>query len=192
MYRLITLSIFAFVLGGCSSYALQQAGRHEVGPFVFDTQLDWSKFTMVKPGRNTEVWTRDGQQLNSLYFVKGLKSGQTIFNNSSAQPMPEFQPGMLPNELADFTRASLLRYLGEGSSSDGEIGMRPTNFAGDVGFLFDMNFTLENGLRYRASSVATERDGALYLVIYLGTDLHYYDAALSEFQMIIDTAQIAS
>jgi hypothetical protein len=68
---------------------------------------DWNRWT-IRPIKKGEVWTLDGTNLNELYFVSGLASGETLFRdaNKKVRPLPAFRSTAQLTDIPEFVESS--------------------------------------------------------------------------------------
>src|SRR4051794_38787932 len=57
---------------------------------------EWNRLG-AKLGKNTEVWTLDGPELNKITFYAGIPVGQPLFKerDKKQKPLPRVSPNML-------------------------------------------------------------------------------------------------
>jgi hypothetical protein len=76
--------LFAVLLtaSGCAPYALVEPTRTRIGEsYSVDPQIRW---TSLRAGGRTELWTVDGPALDSLRFMKDVGDGQSLLGPSAA------------------------------------------------------------------------------------------------------------
>jgi hypothetical protein len=91
-------------------------------------------------------------------------------------------------EIREFIEASIVQ---DGFANMKTLKFQPEKFGGKDGFRFEFTFTNKNGLRNHGFAAGATVDGKLYLVIYRGAKLHYYDKYLKNVEDMIRTVQLA-
>jgi hypothetical protein len=68
--------------------------------------------------------------------------------------------------------------------------VKPVTFLGTTGMQLDYEFVSTDEVKRRGRSVLAVVEGKLYLMSLDGAALHYFDAALPEFEALVASAQI--
>jgi hypothetical protein len=181
------------MLSGCIAYKLvpaQTTAVSKAGMSVTPTTA-WNK-SPANPGLNAiaEVWTQDGPLLNQLTFIAGLKDGQTLIKaarGADTKP-PLFKSSMLPQDIVEFVEKSFR--VQTTSPIFNVTNVTPATFSGQAGVQFDFDFTTQDEVRRKGRAIGAVKNGLLYLVIYEGAAVYYYDRNLAEFEKIAASAQI--
>ena len=169
----ILLMAICFMMSGCVRYQLVESNdKVTVGAgFRVNPEIAWS----MEQNNTVYLWTVDGPSLEQLIFFPGVKDGAPLFtpaNSSTAKELPVYQTSMTLVEVADLLEATLSR---QGFHQMEKRNLRPTPFGGQEGFRFDFTFVSKDGLEYRGMAAGTVKSDQLYLVMYMGTQLHYFD-----------------
>jgi hypothetical protein len=138
-----------------------------------------------------EVWTADGVLLNQVTFYGGVPEGKKLIRQQKRdeQQVPVFRATMLPQELAEFVEGNY-RVL-SGSTAFTVEAVAPASFAGSDGFTMDFKYVLQSDeIKRRARATGAIKNGKLYMMIYEGTETHYFPAYLSEFEKLVRSVQI--
>ena len=177
--------LFVFFLAGCAQYSLIKAGnRTNVGKsFRVDPQIDWSMYSR----NDLVVWTVDGPILEKVYFFPGIENGKPLLNASNDKKMPVFSSTMTPIEVMDLVEATLAR---QKALSIKKENLKPAPFGKLEGFRFNFSYVSEDGLEYKGIAAGTIKDKKLYLIIYTGTNLFYYDKYVQEVEKIVNSVEI--
>ncbi|WP_395342175.1 hypothetical protein PN836_000285 [Ningiella sp. W23] len=187
--RVLFLTMVCIFLASCASYKLVGKTPVSVKGMQVTPQFHWNKAPNA-PGKNAEVWTMDGHQLNELIFVGELESGKPMFSSRSKElPMPSFKAGMLPNELESLVSTSVRNLLG-GESEVSVSNLRPMPVNGQMGFRFNMDFYTADGLAKRGDVLILESGEKLYSMILIATKLHYFDSLSPEFENMANSLKI--
>lgn len=177
---LVALSFVA-----CTTFTLIKAEPQVIGKvYQVHPTTEWSRTELGE----VEIWTVDGIVLEALYFTRGLEDGAPLFKPPpfSDEVMPEFRAGKSPNDAMDFVVDSLAR---NGMVNLRTEGLRPFPMGERTGFRFELTGLSEAGLQLRGVAVGSEVEGRLYLILYLGASLHYYERYLKEVEAIIESVE---
>lgn len=151
-------------------------------------QQDWNRWT-VKPIRKGEVWTLDGVNLNELYFVSGLASGETMFRdrNKKERPLPAFRASAQLTDIPEFVESSTRTALNTSVFQLTEV--EPIMFAGQQGVSFRYEYAVEGSpLRRKGLAAGTIFNGQLYLIVYTAPALYYFDRDAPKVEALIASA----
>jgi hypothetical protein len=135
-----------------------------------------------------ESWTQNGPLLDSITFFGGVKDGEALAKQrpKDDRKVPVFRPGMSPQDLVSMVE-SLYR-IRAGATVFETTGVKPASFLGAQGVQFDYNYVGTDEVRRRGRAVFAVIDGQLYLAALDGAAVHYFDAALPEFEAIVASA----
>jgi hypothetical protein len=182
------------LLSGCVSYSAVMPGTVSYNGLEVKTSQAWNLAPdESSPASRSEskTWTQDGILLDRILFIPGVPSGQTLFYSASdAQPLPAFRADMLPNEIEELTESSIARLFPKGEISVETSNLRPHSYAGDQGFLFDMDILLTDGPDYGGIVGGFVAGPKLYLIIFLGAKPYYYEKHRDEVLAIIRGAGV--
>lgn len=189
MKRILPLLILGICLTACvPAYTLVPEGKTTSNGYEVVLESEWNKAPeMLKPGPRTEMWTKDGVELNQLLFVSQLDAGESLFHSRSRElPMPKFAADMLPNDVIDFVKTSFKNlYGGEISIQAGHL--RPQSFGQTPGYRFQLDFFTPSGLAKRGDVLATIKNDQLYLMVFVAARMHYYDRDQPEIEKLFST-----
>lgn len=195
MRALILAIIAAGALGGCvaNQYTLVPAGAVPVskGTMTIHPAGGWNKAPQGQFGlAEAEGWTRNGPALDAVYFIGGLADGQTIVKQRADEErkVPAFHSSMTPQDLTSMLE-SAYRIRG-GVKIFETTSIKPVTFLGQQGVQFDYTFVNEDSVKRRGRSLIAVAAGKLYMMSLNATDLHYFDAALPDFQAMVGSASI--
>jgi hypothetical protein len=186
----ITVVTLAFALSACATIVSAPAGPYQVaGGYSVDLGRQWSDMSGVtmNRGKKVRMLSIDGPLLNRLYLVDGLAPGEFIVKPVSKQQLtPTYRTGMSPTELVEFVAdsAAALDFQRVETS-----GLRPVSFAGGDGMRFDLGAQTKEGLDMAGTAVVAERDGKLYVTLYLAPREHYYATYLPEVEKVLASAR---
>ena len=187
----LSLVVVALLLVSCGGYTLVNGGQEiKIGDVMASTpSKDWSK---IKDG-NVDVWTLDGPVLQQIIFVKGVKDGEYLIpirkNGSAAldDDVPRFEKGMTSIEVVELFESTIKRMRAQKIEIK---NVRPYKTNYTEGFRVEFSLLTENGLAKTGSSYAVLKDERLFMVIYMGANIHYYDKGKDDFEEIIRSLRV--
>jgi len=175
------------LLSACATtYTLVEPGRVAVTDFYsVKSNIGWSSLKQD----NAQVWTIDGFALQSLRFVRGIEDGGLYFESHDKERKIPFRANMTETEIAEMV---VDEFSLRGAKNVELKSLRPQKFGSIDGFGFDIDYLTGDGLEARALVSGTVSGSKLYLIIYTGTKLHYFDRYLDEAKAIIDSVKLES
>lgn len=201
------LAIFgeALLLAGCAGgpgmgagygyYSLIEPGRPEDvarGTMIVTPTVPWNRArrTYLDISRE-ENWTLNGPLLDNLSFIGGLPSGKAIVRQRrrAERQVPRFRSDMSPPEIASMIET--FYRVRAGSVRFEMTGLQPRTFLGRPGFQFDYDHLDGSEVERRGRAVGVVIGDRLYLALLDGTRMHYFPAALPEFERIVESARLA-
>lgn len=141
---------------------------------VVTPDQDWNLLN-GRPGKHVEVWTLDGEHLNSITFFGGIGSGEPLIKEHSKkkEPLPKFGNGMLLIEIPELLEGTYRAYKHTGSfditSAD------PDNFADSNGIKFTYKYVDDNLFTYFGVAHAAIIKGKLFMISYEAPRIYYFD-----------------
>jgi hypothetical protein len=198
MRRSILLPLAAVLLGACATnlgtgFSLVAPGDWPVArrsmsvtPTVAWNRAPRGQYDIAAE----ENWTLNGPLLDNLSFVGGLESGRAIVRQRRREErqVPPFRADMTPPELAGMIET--FYRIRAGSVRFEMTGMQPRRFLGRDGFQFDFDHLDSSEIERRGRAVGAVVDDRLYLVLLEGARMHYFPAALPEFERIVESARL--
>lgn len=173
----------ALLLAACASGRLQSAGQVNAFDMTFDTTLDW---TRTKTSRR-ETWTIDGVLLNRLLIYSKTKPGEDVFQRArerkSRPDGPWFRAGMRLDEMQKLIVDGLIDNEWVGVTSR---DLRPHRFGNVEGIRFDVEMTDPEGLIYRGTVAAAERNGLMTLIVWVAPKEYYHDRDAAAVDAMLD------
>jgi hypothetical protein len=185
--------------GGFSSggYALVRARSTNVGDgsMTVTPPREWNRVSTVwaiDDIRAVEDWTLNGPYLDSMSFVTGLKGGRYIIrqNKRDAQQVPKFRSDMTAPEITAMLE-SFYR-VRAGAVDLTTTSLQPRQLMGYPGFQWDFEHLDADEVRRRGRVVGAVIGGKLYVILLDGTRMHYFDAALPDFEAVVNSARFRS
>jgi len=163
---------------GCAPYAVIEPARTRIGDsYSVDPQIRW---TSLREGGRTELWTVDGPALQSLRFMKDVGDGQSLLGRSVSSEerevpedkQPRFRATMTPTEIVELVADTWSLF---GASKIRATGLRPAKFGTVDGFRFELAFVWGDGAEAEATAAGAVIKQRLQLIMYSGTRLYYFD-----------------
>jgi hypothetical protein len=180
------------MLGGCAvGYTLVSPAQVVVakGTMKVKPSISWNKAPKSYYAiPQEENWTQNGPLLDSITFVGGVKDGESLAKQKPKddRKVPVFRPGMSPQDLVSMVE-SLYR-IKAGATVFETTGVKPATFLGAQGVQFDYAYVGTDEVKRRGRAVFAVIDGQLFLAALDGAAVHYFDAALPEFEGIVASA----
>ena len=200
----VLLLVAAAALSGCSrlggegigfsDYAAVNVKRVSVGNgnMTVVPPRPWNRryAQLFEDVRAVEDWTLNGQLLDGITFITGLRSGHFMVRqrHTADQQVPKFRADMTPPEIAAMLE-SLYRVRG-GAVDFHNLSIQPRQFLGTNGFQIDYEHLDGDELWRKGRAVGAIVNGELYLVMFDAARSHYYDAALPDFEAIVASARL--
>lgn len=192
MLRNVVLVIVASVLASCvAGYTLVPAGEVAVakGAMKVRPSIAWNKAprTMYDIPRE-ESWTQNGPLLDSITFIGALPDGEAIAKQrkKDERKVPAFRADMTPQDLVSMIESQYR--IKQGVTIFETRAVKPVTFLGRPGMQFDYQYIAGDEVKRRGRSVVAVVDSKLYLMALDGAAVHYFDAALPEFEQLVASA----
>ena len=144
-------------------------------------------------GRNAESWTLDGLALNDVTFYGGIADNKTLFRelDKRERPLPRFAATMLIPDVVQFFEASYR--VANGTSLMAIDSLEPATFAGQPGFRFRYNFTVQNEeVKRLGEARGAIVGGRLYMITFEAPVIYYFNRDIAAFRQIAESARIAA
>jgi hypothetical protein len=181
---------------GYSDYSIVRVRRVQVGDGTMSVSppQPWNRHRPVffEDIRQVEDWTLNGTSLDGMSFVTGLKPGQSLIRQrrTDEQQVPKFRSGMTAPEIAAMVE-SLYRVRG-GAVDFRTLSLQPRPFLGTNGFQLDYEHLDDDELWRKGRVVGTVINDRLYFILLDAAKLHYYEAALPDFEAVVSSARLRS
>ena len=200
--RLVLLTAFGLIcacagspgvaqVSGYYSLVRPQPQRVARNSMVVTPTVAWNRARRTTSDISREEnWTLNGPLLDSLTFIGGLEPGRTVVRQRRREErqVPLFRADMSPPEIASVIE-SFYR-IRAGSVRFEMTGLRPRTFLGHPGFQLDFDHLDSSEIERRGRVVGAIIGDRLYLVLLEGTRMHYFGAALPEFERIVESATL--
>lgn len=189
--KITTKFVFIVVilfLAGCAKYQLIQGGSTvTVGKsFRVNPEIAWSQY---KSG-NVHIWTINGPALERLMFFPAIEDGEALLDikpQAGSKEMPKFKSSMTLLDIVDLLEATFARL---DTHQFEKQNLEPTPFGGQEGFRIEFSFVEDSGLQRRGVAAGAVKDDKLYMIIYAGAAIHYYEKHAATADHIINSVEI--
>ncbi len=193
--RCIPLLLAIVLATGCVSSRTIHPGepRDIFGEYRVMSAAKWTR----SGWRNMELWTVDGPQLQQLRLYADLEDGDSLYERprqavlvrpSVRKYRPKFHAQMLPHDVAELVSSTLVQW---GAVEADATALRPARFGDRDGFRFDIRFVSQGGLVYRGLALGhINAEKRLHLILYLGTEAHYFPKFREEVEAILASVEL--
>ncbi len=194
MQRAVLLFLAAALTAGCiPTYSLVSPETVEVarGNLSVRTAIAWNKTPKSSFDiRQEESWTLNGPALDLVTFIGGVEDGEAVARQRKKEDrqVPVFKSNMTPPEFVSMIETYYR--IKAGVTVFETTSVKPTPFLGGSGIQIDYNYVAGDDVKRHGRSVLAVFDGKLYMMTLDGTALHYFGAALPEFEAMIASATI--
>jgi hypothetical protein len=192
MRPLIVLLAACVALSGCVvGYQLVSPapvsvanGKMKVKPTVAWNKASRGAYDIAQE----ESWTQNGPLLDGVTFIGALKAGESIAKQrpKDDRKVPVFRADMNAQDVVSMIE-SLYR-IKAGATVFETTSVKPVTFLGAPGVQFDYNYVGGDEVKRRGRSVFAVVDAQLYLMALDGAAVHYFDAALPDFESMASSA----
>jgi hypothetical protein len=137
-----------------------------------------------------EDWTLNGPLLDGITFIGGLENGKRIVQQGrkADRKVPNFRADMSPPEIAAMIE-SFYR-IRAGSTVFNMTGLQPRTFLGHPGFQFDYEHVGGDEVERQGRAVGAIINNRFYLALFDAAKMHYFPAALPEYERIVESARL--
>ena len=151
---------------------------------------DWNRWTS-RPVKQGETWTKDGTNLNELYFISGLPAGKTLYKDrqKKERPLPQLSANLDLTEIPEFYESSTRLVLG---TSVFEItAIEPAILGGHEAVKFSFDYAIEGSpLKRKGMAMGTMVDGELHLIAFLAPATYFFDRDKEEVEAMMANATL--
>lgn len=177
---------------GIAGNALREKGKPATisgSSLTVTPSRDWNRLAF-SPGKRTELWTLDGEDLNDVTFFAGIEPGKPLMREVSKKrkPLPKFTTQTLLVEVPELLEGTYR--ASKDIATFNLSGAKPDRFLGHDGIRFTYDYVDEDELPRRGEGRAALISGLLYMVTFSAPRVHYYDRTLEDFHLLTDTATL--
>lgn len=150
---------------------------------------DWNQLS-IRPGKNAETWTLDGEQLNDITFYGGIAPGKPLVKERSKknEPLPKIKKDMLLIDVPELLEGTYRAYKKIGIFE--LTSTEPSSFLGSAGVKFTYQYVDSDKLTRMGEGHAAIIKGELYMVTFDAPRLHYFSQGLDAFHALVATAKL--
>ena len=131
------------------------------------------------------AWTVDGPSLNELLFFPPIKNGKPMVDEDE---YPSYDTTMLPNEVMEFVEISVSKTYSATISERGHL--KPVTTKAAPAFQFSFDFVAEDDLTRSMLVTAIQRDEQLFLIMFSGAKLYYFDKELDNVETMMKNVEL--
>ena len=150
---------------------------------------DWNQLS-IRPGKNAEIWTLDGEQLNDVTFYGGIAPGKPLVKerNKKREPLPKMKKDTLLIDVPELLEGTYRAYK--------QIGIfkltstEPAKFLGSDSVKFTYEYVDADNLTRLGEGHAALISGKLYMATFDAPRLHYFAQGLDAFHALVATARL--
>jgi hypothetical protein len=151
---------------------------------------EWNKLSL-RGGKNVEVWTIDGDQLNKITFYGAIQVGKPLYRevDKKERPLPRVTPNMLITDIPTLLESS---YRSQFSVSQMSIdSQEPMLVGGYKGIKFTYTFTRQDeDVVRKGEAVGAFVKDRLYLVVYEAPAIHFFEKDVEKFRQLAATLRM--
>ncbi|UAB79099.1 hypothetical protein INR77_05260 [Erythrobacter sp. SCSIO 43205] len=151
---------------------------------------NWNRWTS-RPVKESETWTKDGVNLNELYFIGGLPAGKTLYKDSQKKdrPLPQLSKDLDLTEIPEFYESSTRLVLN--TSVFEMTSVEPGKLAGYDAVKFEFQYSVEGSpLLRKGLGVGTMVGGELFLVAFTAPSTYFFERDRAEVEAIMASATL--
>lgn len=151
---------------------------------------NWNRWT-ARPVKQGETWTRDGVNLNELYFVAGLPAGATLYKDTQKKerPLPALSATLDLTEIPEFYESSTRIVLG--TSVFEMTSIEPAKMGVHDAVKFEFQYAVEGSpLKRKGMAVGTMVKGQLHLISFVAPATYFFDRDRAEVEAIMASVVI--
>ncbi len=194
MRGLIVLLVCNLLAGCVSGYRLVQPASIPVaqGSITVTPSIAWNRIpTGALDIAREESWTQNGQALDSITFIGGLPSGEAIARQQPKEyrKVPVFRASMTSQDLLSMVDSYYRIKVGAALFVTTDVA--PATFLGKQAMQVSYDYILADGVKRRGRMLLAVANDKLYAMSVVGTALHYFGAALPQFESLAASASIS-
>ena len=186
--------VLAFALTGCiPTYTLVPSGPVAVANKTMNVAPSnaWNRIPRGPSQlKFEEAWTRNGPVLDAITFMGGIADGEELakYNRNEERRIPVFKTNMVPPDFVSMIESNYR--IRAGVTVFEMTRLTPTDFLGTTGLQMDYDYVGADDVKRKGRTVLAVVEDKLYMMSLDGTALHYYDAALPEFESMTRQAAL--
>jgi hypothetical protein len=188
--KLLSASSAFLIAGTASANSLVSPGPQEKiakSRLSASPASEWNRLS-ARGGKNVEVWTVDGDELNKITFYGGIPVGDPLLREADKKhaPLPRVTPNMLITDIPAILESSYRIQLHTMQMS--VDSQEPTMVSGYKGIKFTYTFTREDDeVQRKGEAVGAFVGDRLYIVAYEAPAIHFFDKDVGKFRQLAST-----
>jgi hypothetical protein len=146
---------------------------------------EWNKLSR-NDGRNTEVWTIDGDELDKVTFFGGIDHGKPLLRevDRKHRPLPKVKVNMLITDIPTLLEST---YRVRGVNQMSVDVQEPAMLGTHKGIRFTYSFTRDDEVLRKGEGIGALVGGKLYLVTYEAPALHFFEKDVEKYRTLAAT-----
>ncbi len=151
---------------------------------------EWNRLSL-RGGKNVEIWTIDGDELNKVTFYGGVPVGQPLFReaNKKNAPLPRVSANMLITDIPAILESSYRIQLHTTRMSIDS--QEAATISGFKGIKFTYSFVRQDDeVDRKGEAVGAFVGNRLYIVCYEAPAVHFFDRDVEKFRQLAATLRI--
>lgn len=192
--RTLLVALLLLALSACTTITKVGPGQVTVKDMSMTLDGPWNKFdssavVLYQAPGATEIWTREGFNLDVLAFYVGIGDGEAIGMSLPRKQtkMPVFRVKMAPHEIVEAFESVVTQ-----DGSVFKVGkLEPARFAGGDGFRFEYELRRKgDSLLFNGVGYCTVANKKLYLLAYSAPHTYYFGKLVPGLESAVRTASI--
>jgi len=192
--RTLCVALLLLALSACTTITKVGPGQVTVKDMSMTLEGPWNKFdssavVLYQAPGATEIWTREGFNLDVLAFYVGIGDGEAIGTSlpRTQKKMPVFRARMAPHEIVEAFESVVTQ-----DGSVFKVGkLEPARFAGGEGFRFEYELRRKgDSLLFNGVGYCTVANKKLYLLAYSAPHTYYFGKLVPGLESAVRTANI--
>lgn len=151
---------------------------------------EWNRLS-ARGGKNVEIWTIDGDELNKLTFYGGIEVGKPLLREADKKnaPLPRVTPNMLITDIPALLESTYRIQLNTVRMTIDS--QEPALLGGHKGIRFTYSFVRQDDeLLRKGEAVGAVVGESLYLVTYEAPSIHFFEKDVDKFRQLASTLKI--
>lgn len=151
---------------------------------------EWNKLS-ERGGKNVEIWTVDGDELNKITFFGGIPVGEPLLKEADKKhaPLPRVTANMLITDIPAILESTYRIQLHTMQMSIDD--QEPALLGGYKGVKFRYTFAREDDeVQRKGEAVGAFVGDRLYIVAYEAPAIHFFDKDIEKFRQLVTTLKI--
>jgi len=148
---------------------------------------EWNKLSLNE-GRNTEIWTLDGDLLNKVTFFAGIAAGKPLMREADKKnrPLPQVKADMIITDIPVLLETS---YRSQYAVNQMVIDKQESAILdGQKAIRFTYSFTkADDDVPRKGEAIGAFVGDQLYLVTYEAPQLYFFDKDIDKFRSLAAT-----